>query len=197
MSSQPDVSAAAVPHSEGSSVTRPTLAQLLVIVSVVVITAGALVLIDHRFGPDVRPAQTPSGWTPVYGEGFALSLPASWDVTTSASDLADAGIPDAVMVGAIGNSDQQTPDALAVVVSRPGTAATLASSIGGLGRGTPTTIPAGDATMYQVGSAEMTGQAWLLDHDGTAWGIFVVVRNGSSYSADDVAPKIADTFDIG
>jgi hypothetical protein len=194
MSVQPDVAASQSEPTAGFA--RPTLRQLLVIVGVVVITASALVLIDHRFGPDVRPATTPSGWTPVYGDGFALSLPASWDVTTKEGDLVGAGIPGAVMVGAIGGSDQQTPDALAVVIAQPGSEAGLATSIGGPGHGSATTLPAGDATMYQLTSSDATGRAWLLDDGGTAWGILVLVRNGSSYAIDDLAPKIANSFAI-
>jgi hypothetical protein len=196
MSAQPDADAIAIPSTDDVGFAHPTFTQLLAILAVVVVTAGALVVIDHRFGPGVRPANTPSGWTPVYGEGFALSLPAAWDATTKESDLADAGIPDAVMAGGTNGSDPQYPDALAFVVSHPGTAAALASAIGGLGRGTPTTISAGEATMYRLASSELTGRAWLLDDNGTAWGIVVLVRNGSSYAVDDVAPKIANSFDI-
>jgi hypothetical protein len=100
------------------------------------------------------------------------------------------------MAGGVDGSDPQYPDALAFVVSHPGTATALASAIGGLGRGTTTTISAGEATMYRLASSELTGRAWLLDDNGTAWGIVVLVRNGSSYAVDDVAPKIANSFDI-
>lgn len=196
MSGSPEAAASALPASGQGGIRRPKLTEVLVILGVVVVTVCALVLVDHQLGPKVRPAQTPSGWVPIYGDGFALSLPASWDVTTKQTDLTEVGIPNAVMVAGDDGSDPNLPDAFAAVVSEPGTAASLATSIGGLGAGTQATLPAGDATTFGFAGSGMSARAWLLDDQGVAWGIVVFVRTGSSYSLDDVATDIANSLDI-
>jgi hypothetical protein len=187
---QPTASIGATPRD------RPTPPQLLSIASAVILTVLGVVAVFRLFGPDVRPASTPTGWSGVYGDRFALALPNDFGTSTSAADLERIGVPGVRMVGGKDGSDPNTPDAVVVVVSSQGTADTLAASIvPRKATTTQTTITSGDAITSDLSTEGASGRVWVIERRGEAWAVVVFARDGGPYELDDLGTKIANSFD--
>jgi hypothetical protein len=175
---------------------RPKPSELLTIAVVVVGTVIGVGLVFRVLGPDVRPANTPAGWSGVYGDRFALALPNDFAVTTDPADLRDADVAGAQMIAGKDGSDPNNTDAAVLIVSSEGTDAEAFASflIGDRKSASHSTINAGDSITSDVSTEGVLGRVWVVERDAMTWGVIVLVRDGGPYTLDDLGTKIANSF---
>ena len=165
-----------IPTTEREYTVRP--GHVLVATVAVLLGVAAVTTIDSTLGPSLDPGPAPRGWTAWRGDGFAIALPPTFDVTTDLDDLQTLGPGTGLLVGAQSVDEDEDPELGVVVLEMPGTAAGIIAEAAADDSPRAPTVgerQIGSTTIPYLMSREGNGTSvlYLVEGAGSLFGVMV------------------------